>query len=718
MSRKFRYGDLWPAFDIEPSGKHGIEEVDIGRYLHEDAYTNFVHRIGYHVYLDYDMPGLASTYYNQNRIVVNGNCTEHVISALMKHELGHLMLFSGNGFDTTSRSIKSEVSKRLYTARNIRKYGMDQLFRAENVVQDIIIETTSNEDCVCNAMYEDYSERSGVRHLTNLEDIRIIVNEVCMKLVPIDEYRKTARNIDTGQLLKAMNRLKQDLDESIEQKRMRKKTLEATGEGSVSRETKKKQNEYDAIANAINRTYKQFEKCRNMRAKHEQQIDKINEKINNTEDRIEKAESLGKSTKALEHRLRILEAKRDNTTFDETMNRNEATLNDIMDKLNSERDRILNELHAIDQKKEIAESNRKHIESTQKAIDRQTELEDLIQSQIDSVGGLAGPDRNADDHAQSNDNEDESDDGHNGGDSAGHDEHGETTNSSGGTATALPDDRSWSTNLTDHLLDEDGSSGGAGGGHSWDVGYPPSSLIKLKTIRTIRNMDMQVLVSIKTEKSLRPTYVHQDTMNNPIPGGMKRPEYESTYFKSNKRELKPTDMLKGRRKKRYTGINVLLGLDVSKSMTDAWRNQYQQVFDIISKLRKKVEINDVVCFTYNTKVGKIADSPEGLKPKADGGNAFGYVYKQIFTKLPMRLRNEIILVTDCGDNLGFTLDDNCLGDINGEKITNHISIIDTDKTLFYAKMKEFDDNDWSIHSIAEDNLEETFADEMNKIMYQ
>lgn len=688
MSRKFRYGDLWPAFDIKPSGKHGIEEVDIGRYLHEDAYTNFVHRIGYHVYLDYDMQGLASTYYNQNRIVVNGNCTEHVISALMKHELGHLMLFSGNGFDTTSRSIKSEVSKRLYTARNIRKYGMDQLFRAENVVQDIIIETTSNEDCVCNAMYEDYSERLGVRHLTNLEDIRIIVNEVCMKLVPIDEYRKTARNIDTGQLLKAMNRLKQDLNESIEQKRRWKKTLEATGEGSVSRETKKKQNEYEAIANAINRTYKQFEKCRNMRAKHEQQIDKINEKINNTKDRIEKAESLGKSTKALEHRLRILEAKRDNTTFDETMSRNEDTLHNIMDKLNSERDRILNELHAIDQNKEIAESNRKHIESTQKAIDRQTDLEDLIQSKIESLGSQEnGPD-------------------------------GQVPTSGDVGAKSSGNGRSWSTNLTDHLLDDEDGSSGSSGGHSWDVGYPPSSLIKLKTIRTIRNMDMQALVSIKTEKSLRPTYIHQDTMNSPIPGGMKRMERESTYFKSNKRELKPTDMLKGRRKKRYTGINVLLGLDVSKSMTDAWRNQYQQVFDIISKLRKKVEINDVVCFTYNTKVRKIADSPEGLKPKADGGNAFGYVYKQIFTKLPMRLRNEIILVTDCGDNLGFTLDDNCLGDINGEKITNHISIIDTDKSLFYAKMKEFDDNDWSIHSIAEDRLEETFADEMNKIMYQ
>lgn len=688
MSRKFRYGDLWPAFDIKPSGKHGIEEVDIGRYLHEDAYTNFVHRIGYHVYLDYDMQGLASTYYNQNRIVVNGNCTEHVISTLMKHELGHLMLFSGNGFDTTSRSIKSEVSKRLYTARNIRKYGMDQLFRAENVVQDIIIETTSNEDCVCNAMYEDYSERSGVRHLTNLEDIRIIVNEVCMKLVPIDEYRKTARNIDTGQLLKAMNRLKQDLNESIEQKRRWKKTLEATGEGSVSRETKKKQNEYEAIANAINRTYKQFEKCRNMRSKHEQQIDKINEKINNTKDRIEKAESLVKSTKALEHRLRILEAKRDNTTFDETMSRNEDTLHNIMDKLNSERGRILNELHAIDQNKEIAESNRKHIESTQKSIDRQTALEDLIQSKIESLGSQEnGPD-------------------------------GQIPTSGDVGAKSSGNGRSWSTNLTDHLLDDENGSSGGSGGHSWDIGYPPSSLIKLKTIRTIRNMDMQALVSIKTEKSLRPTYVHQDTMNSPIPGGMKRMEHESTYFKSNKRELKPTDMLKGRRKKRYTGINVLLGLDVSKSMTDAWRNQYQQVFDIISKLRKKVEINDVVCFTYNTKVRKIADSPEGLKPKADGGNAFGYVYKQIFTKLPMRLRNEIILVTDCGDNLGFTLDDNCLGDINGEKITNHISIIDTDKSLFYAKMKEFDDNDWSIHSIAEDRLEETFADEMNKIMYQ
>ena len=688
MSRKFHYGDLWPAFDIKPNDKHGIEEVDISRYLHEDAYTNFVHRIGYHVYLDYDMQGMASTYYNQNRIVVNGNCTEHVISALMKHELGHLMLFSGNGFDTTSRSLKSEVSKRLYTARNISKYGMDQLFRADNIIQDIIIETTSNEDCVCNAMYEDYSERSGVRHLTNLEDIRIIVNEVCTKLVPIDEYEKTARNIDVGQLLKAMNRLKQDLNESIEQKRRWKKTLEATGEGSVSRETKKKQNEYEAIANAINRTYKQFEKCRNMRAKHEQQIDKINEKINNTKDRIEKAESLGKSTKALEHRLRILEAKRDNTTFDETMSRNEDTLHDIMDKLNSERDRILNELHAIDQNKEIAESNRKHIKSTQKAIDRQTDLENLIQSKIESLGSQEnGPD-------------------------------GQVPTSGDVGVKSNGNGRSWSTNLTDHLLDDENGSSGGSGGHSWDVGYPPSSLIKLKTIRTIRNMDMQALVSIKTEKSLRPTYVHQDTMNNPIPGGMKRMERESTYFKSNKRELKPTDMLKGRRKKRYTGINVLLGLDVSKSMTAAWRNQYQQVFDIISKLRKKVEINDVVCFTYNTKVRKIADSPEGLKPKADGGNAFGYVYKQIFTKLPMRLRNEIILVTDCGDNLGFTLDDNCLGDINGEKITNHISIIDTDKSLFYAKMKEFDDNDWSIHSIAEDRLEETFADEMNKIMYQ
>ena len=689
MSRKFHYGDLWPAFDIKPNGKHGIEEVDISRYLHEDAYTNFVHRIGYHVYLDYDMHGLASTYYNQNRIVVNGNCTEHVISALMKHELGHLMLFSGNGFDTTSRSLKSEVSKRLYTARNISKYGMDQLFRADNIIQDIIIETTSNEDCVCNAMYEDYSERSGVRHLTNLEDIRIIVNEVCTKLVPIDEYEKTARNIDVGQLLKAMNRLKQDLNESIEQKKEWKKELEASGAGRVSKETRKKQNEYRVVANAVNRVQRQLDKCGKMRDKHERQLDKINEQIMNTKDRLAEAERLGKSTRALERRLKVLEAKRDDTTFDEAMSRNEDRMRDMLDKLEPERDRLSDELDAIDQKKEIAESNRKRIESIQKSIDRQKDLEDLIQSKIESLGSQ---ENGADGQVQSS---------------------GDVGGKSNGNG------KSWTTNLTDHLIKGDDPSAGSGNGHSWDVGYPPSSLIQLRTMKTIRNMNMHILSSIRTDKSARPIYIHQDTMNNPVPGGMKRPEYESTYFKSNKRELKPTDMLKGRRKKRYTGINVLIGLDVSGSMEDAWRSQYRQVFDIIARLKNKIDIKNVVCFTYNTEIGKkIADNPEALNPKADGGNAFGYVYQQMFTKLPLRLRNEIILVTDCGDNLGFTLDDNCIGDINGEKITNHISVIDTEKSLFYAKLNEFNDEDWSLHSIDEDNLEKKLSDEMDAVMYQ
>src|SRR5699024_10186847 len=159
--------------------------------------------------------------------------------------------------------------------------------------------------------------------------------------------------------------------------------------------------------------------------------------------------------------------------------------------------------------------------------------------------------------------------------------------------------------------------------------------------------------------------VQEDLADNLISNRIKIPENELTFFKSNKKVFDETDMLKGKRKIRVWGIDVLIGLHVSGSMSNEWTNKFKDIYDMDDKFKNTLDIENIVYFTYNKNLQEASTEREDLKLKARGGNAFGYVYQQILQKLPIMQKNEIILVTDCGDNLGFALNDVCEAERNG-----------------------------------------------------
>ena len=66
-------------------------------------------------------------------------------------------------------------------------------------------------------------------------------------------------------------------------------------------------------------------------------------------------------------------------------------------------------------------------------------------------------------------------------------------------------------------------------------------------------------------------------------------------------------------------------------------------------------------------------------------------------------KNELILVTDCGDNLGWTLKDCVSAERNGVEVENHISIIDTEEAGFYDS-GAIDERDWSLHRAGDKDL--------------
>ena len=162
-------------------------------------------------------------------------------------------------------------------------------------------------------------------------------------------------------------------------------------------------------------------------------------------------------------------------------------------------------------------------------------------------------------------------------------------------------------------------------------------------------------------------------------------------------------MMKGKKVVRLSGVNVLIGLDVSGSMDEEWTIKFNEISDLIEELKEKIDIEDIVYFTYNTKIVKYSQNIEELNLVANGGNAFGYVYQEAMKELPIRTRNEFILITDCGDNLGFKLNNVCETNLDREEVINHISIIDTESSGFYAK-QDFDNKDWSLYASTDRNL--------------
>lgn len=251
-------------------------------------------------------------------------------------------------------------------------------------------------------------------------------------------------------------------------------------------------------------------------------------------------------------------------------------------------------------------------------------------------------------------------------------------------------------NLTDHLADE---TQGSGNTHTFDCGLPYPQRISRKDSHKREN-NLRVL---NGSENVRKKIINRESSYNTKGLGQKSPEKELSYFKSNKKEFDATDMMKGKKVVRLSGVNVMIGLDVSGSMGEEWTIKFNEISDLIEELKEKIDIEDIVYFTYNTKIVKYSQNIEELNLVANGGNAFGYVYQEAMKELPIRTRNEFILITDCGDNLGFNLNDVCETNLDREEVINHISIIDTESAGFYAK-KDFDNKDWSLYASTDRNL--------------
>ena len=251
-------------------------------------------------------------------------------------------------------------------------------------------------------------------------------------------------------------------------------------------------------------------------------------------------------------------------------------------------------------------------------------------------------------------------------------------------------------NLTDHLADDEQGSGNT---HTFDCGLPyPQKISRQDSHKRENNLRV-----LSGSANIKKIIINRESSYNVKGLGQKSPERELSYFKSNKKEFNETDMMKGRKVIRLSGINVLIGLDVSGSMSEEWTSKFNEISDLIEDLKEKIDIEDIVYFTYNTKIVKHSQDIEDLSLVAGGGNAFGYVYQEAMEKLPIRTRNEFILITDCGDNLGFKLNNVCETNLDQEEVINHISIIDTESAGFYAK-RDFDNKDWSLYASTDRDL--------------
>src|SRR5699024_9075122 len=266
-------------------------------------------------------------------------------------------------------------------------------------------------------------------------------------------------------------------------------------------------------------------------------------------------------------------------------------------------------------------------------------------------------------------------------------------------------------NYTDHLGDDSNENSSVG--HSCDCGFPNP----ITVTRDESYVNEQSVVNLESKPKVKKIEVQEDLADNLISNRIKTPENELTFFKSNKKEFDETDMLKGKRKIRVSGINVLIGLDVSGSMSNEWTNKFKELSDMAEQFKDTLDIENIVYFTYNQNLQEASSELEDLKLKARGGNAFGYVYQQILQKLPIMQKNEIILVTDCGDNLGFALNDVCEAERNGSTVQNHITIVDTENAGFYNK-QDFNEDDWSLYRYDDPRLQDAIRESIENLTDQ
>lgn len=612
-SKNFVYGDIWRDNPLTASDESGAFKVDPAKFTSNTAFIKFLKESGYDFYLDYDFNGYARTNITHKRIIINANYTDQVIASLLQHELGHLMLFNVNQFVTVGdQTLRSIIAKVIYTPDNVVKCGMPQLLRAENIIQDIIIETVSNKNCVCHNALSFHGTNMGVKHLDRLESAEHIAKEVCQNILkPKIEF-------------KAPDPLPEELEELL--RSMLEGLAEDIKEALEELHKLKKSTEYHT--NITMRRFKEEHKKKD-------QLGKLERRVNAGKDPsgrlAEIVEQLKKDLADINSKQRIAS---DNAKADEARNK--------------DLERLEGKLAKAQQLKELLENSRTE------------NLEALEQKQQQGK---------ADSNIQSN--------------------------------------------LTDHSIGdlEDNPEAEGEVSHSFDCGLPSPVTVD----RSASKVNERNLVTMNTRPKGKRIFLNEDDADNVLSNRVKIAESEYTYFKSNKRELDQIDMLKGKRKLRVSGINVLIGLDISGSMVNEWSNMFLELSEMISRLQENLDIENIVYFTYDHQLEQQSYDIDDLTLKARGGNAFGYVYQQMMKELPIMQKNEIILVTDCGDNLGFRLEDSCIVERNGIRVVNHVSVIDTENAGFYD-IGDMDTDSWSLHRHDDSGLEDAIKANIERLI--
>jgi len=599
--KNFKYGELWPGQPPEPKQRgEGRVLSEPSLFINNRAFLSYIDKHGYDLFLDYEMNKIAYTSPSSREIVVNANYPDEMIGSMIQHELGHLMLFNASQFVSVHEpTMRSMVSKVLYTPDNIRNYGLRELLYTENIIEDIIIETVAEGKCICHGSLEFSGVRAGVKHLDRLEGAGLIAKEVSKTILkdPIPEELKILSYMGLGGHLRSMI---QELRHDIE--------------------------EIDAALIAVHRDADYLNRKIYKRIR---EISTITSQIARLEVKLEKrhSEKAERLKNRLQAKLRMLQSK-DRENLDKT-------------EAESERSRALERL--------------------QKKRNYSAELLGLLEAELALI-----PESILDEPGD-------------------------------------PDGRLHS-NKTDHLLpdsdeevDPDRPTG-----HSFDCGFPHPVTIDRSESR-LQQAEQKHLKHIDGALKTKKLKLQEDELDNIVSNRRKLPENELSYFRSSKKEWDQTDMLKGKKKKRASGVNVLIGLDISGSMSDEWTNQFAKLSGMVEEFQEKLDIENIVYFTYNHRLVESSRDIRDLRLKASGGNAFAHVYQQIMQQLPIMQKNELILVTDCGDNLGWTLKDCVTAERNGVEVENHISIIDTEEAGFYDS-GAIDEKDWSLHRAGDRDL--------------
>lgn len=654
--KKFTYGDLWGSDLPKRKGPKGRFTDDPSKYTTKTVFLDWIKDNGYTLVMDYDLDGAAKTNFITREIILNANYPDAMFPVFLQHELGHLIMFNTNQFVSVrdETSLKSLIADVLYVPKYLNNYRIESLLRVENIIQDIIIETLS-PNCVCNQSMMLTGEHMGVKHLESMESVKGIAREVCANYLGDPDLENEENALTESQMNQLKDLVKSILEDMEQDRKEIQDKIDDLKKGEEGKQGQRIFNEVDYRAS--NQVRKKLDLQRKLQ-------NKIDLKPNSPEN--------GKLQKMIDD------------------------LQDEIEKMDS--DWV---------QKQVEDAIKKELESTERKLSKRQQALDALKNQAERVESMS--ESMSEQMGQGQGSEQREGQGRGEGDQS-----GENSGSSGGNGNGdnqLADSRI-SSNTTDHLHNNRESGGST---HTFDSGFPPPTTVKRDDKNALDLASPNKIGRSRATKSK--VFIDDDSMNDDTRGRRRINQREMTYYKPSKLEYDNTDMIPGKERLKVSGSNILIGLDVSGSMTEEWTSMFETISNICEKIKESLDVEKVVYFTYHTVVENWSENIKDLHPHASGGNAFGYVYQQMLRELPIMQKNLIILVTDCGDNLGFTLNDTVEAEKFGETVQNHISVIDTEKGAFYDA-SNMDQDDWSLYPFDEPNLYELIENDLENLLEQ